>query len=354
MRRTHAALFLFLLTLLAAYLPAAAAQAEAPSRNALHGEDIRASELAERDPAETGSGSTPAADAPADESRYREEIPADPAGQPLSRGTPGRGTVEAPDKYWASSGYPENVSYAYEAGGELLEDGTIRSWWEIGLLDTSEDCRNEILDLLSPTCLVTFYDCTYSYAQRYAAYEALTARSDSRIQNCLLALNTESVLVWTSPEERQALQEEVSVTYGALVVVLDTEAAVDDFSPAIPGSLPDMGSSAAPPAPGSAVHTDAAPPAPGAVPSASMPRFALLLACLAAAVLLPAAGWLLLRRRQPSPAACTAEGNTAAAASALTRADAAAAIRASSIRPPAHLYTDLLSRLSGTDEQRPN
>lgn len=70
------------------------------------------------------------------------------------------------------------ISYAGDAGGEILDVDTIISYWEIGVIDANEAIKQEILYLLAPTCFVTFKDCTYSYAQRIAAFDGITALND--------------------------------------------------------------------------------------------------------------------------------------------------------------------------------
>lgn len=71
-----------------------------------------------------------------------------------------------------------HLNYISYAGGEILDDDTIISYWEIGVIDADEAIKQEILDLLAPTCFVTFTDCTYSYAQRIAAFDGITALND--------------------------------------------------------------------------------------------------------------------------------------------------------------------------------
>ena len=111
---------------------------------------------------------TPVEDVPVDESTYHEEEPAPYT--PVQR-TPGRGEITDILSYWEENGYPADVSYAFEAGGEVMEDGTVCAWWEIGLVDAGEEQRQEVLDLVSPAGLVTFYPCSYTHAQKVDAFE---------------------------------------------------------------------------------------------------------------------------------------------------------------------------------------
>ena len=136
-------------------------------------------------------------EAAVDESVY-EEMPADTDDVPrLADGLPGRGGIDDIEKYWAQNGYPENVSFAYEAGGEMLPDGTVVSWWEIGVVDTDEAGKQAILDLLSPSCRVTFWDRQVTYREREAAYNEILARSkeDANIQGVVMVRNSEGVMV---------------------------------------------------------------------------------------------------------------------------------------------------------------
>lgn len=83
--------------------------------------------------------------------------------------------VELLDRFRLHLNY---ISYAGNVGGEMLDVDTIISYWEIGVIDANEAIKQEILYLLAPTCFVTFKDCTYSYAQRIAAFDGITALND--------------------------------------------------------------------------------------------------------------------------------------------------------------------------------
>ena len=124
--------------------------------------------------------------------------PADPmeAHEPrLADGITGRGTIDAPDKYWAVNGYPDNISFAFEAGGEMLDDGTSVAYWEIGIVNADEACKQEIIDLVSPNCRITFRDCTFSYKQRKAAFNEIYASCNDIVRDVQMILNSEVILV---------------------------------------------------------------------------------------------------------------------------------------------------------------
>lgn len=147
-----------------------------------------------------GAESTPApvVDVPVDESTYREEPPA-PYEPPVR--LPGQGEIDNILSYWEECGYPADVSYAFEAGGEVMEDGAVRAWWEIGLVDADEARKQDILDLVSPACLVEFRTCQFTHAQKQAAYDKLTelAADDPNILEVIFLRNGDTV--WVSVPE---------------------------------------------------------------------------------------------------------------------------------------------------------
>lgn len=258
-------------------------------------------------------------DAPADADRTPEEavgtlIEPDSEWTPLDRGQAGRGEVEDPDKYWATNGYPDFVSYAFEAGGELLEDGTVETWWEIGLVDASRE--EEVLDLLAPTCRIQFFPCRYSYDQRQAALDEILSQDDARITRAMLGQNTEAVFVWTSEADREAVQQELNAAYGSLVQVLDSMV-VDD-------TTAQMGMDKGGMAVGQREKT--ASPLPWVL--------------TAVAALLGIGGILLLHRR-PSP--LTTAGHTVAPP---TRSAVVRAVRESTMTPGEQVFQALEERLN--------
>lgn len=146
----------------------------------------------------------------------------------LADGVVGRGTVEAPDKYWAQNGYPNNISFAYEAGGEMLDDGISISYWEIGVVNADEAAKQEITDLLSQNCRITFRDCTVSYAQREAVYnEIYTSRNDI-VRDVLMLRNSEVIMVEIADGYEKEYAQKYIEQYGAFVVVTNDVAAADD------------------------------------------------------------------------------------------------------------------------------
>ena len=150
----------------------------------------------------------------------------------LSDGAEGRGDITDPDKYWAQNGYPDDVAYAYEGGGELREENgeeVVYAYWEIGVVDADAARRQEIIDMLAPTCLVTFFDCRYSYVEREEAAQALRALDDPNILDVTLILNAEEVLVTVAPGTEEEYAAQLAEQYGGLVEVTDETAIMEQM-----------------------------------------------------------------------------------------------------------------------------
>ena len=150
----------------------------------------------------------------------------------LSDGAEGRGDITDPDKYWAQNGYPDDVAYAYEGGGELREENgeeVVYAYWEIGVVDADAARRQEIIDMLAPTCLVTFFDCRYSYAEREEAAQALRALDDPNILDVTLILNAEEVLVTVAPGTEEEYAAQLAEQFGGLVEVTDETAIMEQM-----------------------------------------------------------------------------------------------------------------------------
>lgn len=114
---------------------------------------------------------------------------------PLSDGRSGTGVLTNPEQYWNENGYPPDVSFAFEAGGELrtLPDGTQRvyTYFEIGLVNATETRKAEIAALFAPECLLTFVPARYTHAQREAMLQQITARGEEGMVSAQLVRNTD-------------------------------------------------------------------------------------------------------------------------------------------------------------------
>ena len=289
-------------------------------------------------PAEVGETDTwDGQDAAADENMSPEEAMGaitepDSEWEPPYRGEPGRGDVEAPDKYWATYGYPDFVSFASEAGGELLEDGTVETWWEIGLVGGDAALEEKLLDLLAPTCRARFIRCLYSYDQRQTVLDEILARDDPRITRAVLGRNTEAIFVWTSEADRDAVQSELDADYGPMKVeVLDTMLVEDLTSQ---GGLYTDGMQ-----PSGTLPIESGQSLTAEAPAAKASPLPWVLTVTA--VLLGLGGILLLRRR---PSAVTSTGRTVSGAP-LSRTAVRRAVRESTQTPRAHVLDALEKQL---------
>lgn len=168
----------------------------------------------------------PVADAPVDEDTYAEE-PQAPSAPNLAAGEAGRGNVVDIDQYWQQQGYPDKVSFAHQAGGEVLDNGTVVSWWEIGVVGGDEQTKQAVLDCMDASCRVTFVDTQYSYGQRKAAYDDLLATGDEGILQVIMTRNAEHVVVVVTPAEQAAYTERLTLQYGSLIQVT-TEIGIED------------------------------------------------------------------------------------------------------------------------------
>jgi hypothetical protein len=168
----------------------------------------------------------------------------------LADGAAGKGTIDDIAAYWTKNGWPDNISFACHVGGETLPYNpdadnlpnaeTVIAWWEIGIINANEAARQEILALMSPECRVTFRDCTWSYKQREAAFNEITASRDDIVRDAMMSLNTEVVVVEIGDGYEKEYAKKFIDQYGAFVVVTNDAAAANDAAPA-EGMVPELG-----------------------------------------------------------------------------------------------------------------
>jgi hypothetical protein len=138
----------------------------------------------------------------------------------LSDGIPGQGIIKNPVEYWETNGYPDNISFAFE-GGSMLENEINYSFWIIGIINDGKTNKQEIIDLFSPHCLVTFENSTYSYNERKAAYDGMLAMQDENIFDVIYMKNTDEVVVVVSEENFDRYTEILPAQFGGMVRVSD-------------------------------------------------------------------------------------------------------------------------------------
>ena len=339
----------FALAALLLTVPASASGSEAPAGYDLLDLDGPEPSAVWQDPVQSsdapadGAGPTPTpVDVPVDESTYREEEPA-PYTPP--RRLPGRGEIADILAYWEENGYPADVSYAFEAGGEVAEDGTVLAWWEIGLVGADEARQQEILDLISPACLVEFRTCLFTHAEKQAAYDAITAlaKDDPNILEVIFLRNDDSV--WVSvPEEKTKEYAEYLIRdlgLGAVVSVTDQHSIAsfeDATAPRIdvPGGL----------------TTGPIVPETGLVRTTPQSQTSpVFWVCLGLAVIAACGLTFLALRRRFAPAAVTVQGGLRTPGAPLTRTQTEQAVKEASESPDSGLYAAILERLQDSPKQ---
>ncbi|MCI8538291.1 MAG: hypothetical protein HFF18_06455 [Oscillospiraceae bacterium] len=268
-------------------------------------------------------------DVPVDESTYREEPPAPYV--PVEREA-GRGAIEDIYQYWEDHGYPADISYAFDTGGEVVGDN-VYTWWAIGLVDASEARKQEILDLIAPTGLVAFYDCIYTHREKVEAYEALLARNDENIQ-VIFTKSTDTVVAAVPGDQEKEYARLLVGEYGAVVSVVGGASIMEDLTEAVPGMGLDKAGDGllCPP------ENDTLLPAP-ARPEASGPFHPLWMAGALAA----GGGALLLAWLARNALAQTAGGT--ATPLPRSRRQAAEAVRACGETPRPQVYQRILDQL---------
>lgn len=142
------------------------------------------------------------------------------AGRDFAEPLAGRGTIETADEYWEQNGYPDNISFAYKSSDE---EGTSVTWWEIGMINADEAAKQEILDLVSPNCRVTFLDCAYSYNQRVAIMNEIYASRGDIILDVRMSRNTESIAVIVAEGYKEEYARKFLDEYGSIILVQDEE-----------------------------------------------------------------------------------------------------------------------------------
>lgn len=136
---------------------------------------------------------------------------------------------------WAKNGYPEDLSFVYLSGGEMIEtadDAYVCSWVEIGLINADETRKDYYRSLFGDECKLSFFECTYSYNERLAIRDEIKAMNDSNIVDVIMLYNDEGIQVFVN---NITLEDEYKNTftekYGSLVIVSGeyiTETGIED------------------------------------------------------------------------------------------------------------------------------
>ena len=257
----------------------------------------------------------------------------------LADGQPGRGSVSDPEEYWAQNGYPDHVSFAYEAGGELLGDGTVISWWEIGVVNTDEGGRQAILDLLSTNCRVTFRECGFSHAQREAAYNEVLAKSvdDGNIHGAVMGRNSEAIVVEVADGYEKEYAREFIQQYGSFVLVTNELPSEDSLGAIVSGGWDAGGNS--PGLAGDGIET-------GTTPVAAMGGIGnswFWPLCLLA--LLGLAAVLFMNRTRLVPTLQTTQGTVATQSAPVGKKETILAVKNSEAAPDDKVFDSICQRI---------
>jgi len=180
-----------------------------------------ASELPEADPLAAASVAPIETAQPIDDSHYN-SVPANPEdfGPRLSDGARGRGRIADPLQYWTENGYPGNIAYAFEAGGQVEDDDiTISVYWEIGIVNGDDSAKQAIVDMFAPTCLITFFDCTIPYAQREVVFNEIYTSRNEIIRDAVMIRNNETIMVDIADGYEKEYAQMYIEKYGAFVGV---------------------------------------------------------------------------------------------------------------------------------------
>jgi|LSQX01.1.fsa_nt_gb hypothetical protein len=244
----------------------------------------------------------------------------------LSEGEPGSGDITSPLDYWNTNGWPADISFAYNGGGEIAgDDKTILNYWEIGVVNATAERKREITELFASTCLITFHAAKYSHAEREAILteieiQAKESRDSNLIYGCLIN-NTEKIYVVVKDTAFDEYSARYAKSYGDLIWVQKESEAVSVET--ITGNI----------VTGFVSDTEE---------SAKWYLWALpILLC----VFVLAAAALYFKRLRLLPARQTADGKTVVAEPPLTREQTVKAIKNSNITPRNGVFDDICKRI---------
>lgn len=164
------------------------------------------------------------------------------------------------EKYLAVNGYPDYLSFVFNSGaamngydpssGEEYQP-QITYLWDVGVVNATAAQKDEIkalIDELYPIeNIVTFVDCTYSYAEREALIPEIRETAEmlfpeAKIIEISLIRNTELisvVLEGINGDQQKQLAASFREKYGDLVILSDAVTTDDGYD--MGGALPEAG-----------------------------------------------------------------------------------------------------------------
>ncbi len=142
----------------------------------------------------------------------------------------GNGTEEVLEKYYGKYGYPEYISYVYNTGAESLasevyEDYNIVFWYyDVALTENTPENKQAVLDIAAENCYIRFIDAKWSYNQRKAVYDELSAM-DIEGMRVKMPYNIETIFVYL-PDDSEHF-DDIPLYDGMVKVVPESELAID-------------------------------------------------------------------------------------------------------------------------------
>lgn len=229
--------FALVLLLSAALLP------DRPASVAEHYE-TSAAELSERDPLERAQPAPNEQAAPLTSEAESVSPPDLDTPMIFQRGERGRGSVEDIIAYWEENGYPENLSFIAETGGEMI-DGEIYTSYDVGLVNDSEEKRGEILDIAGSNCVLRFAMGANALWERELHFEKLcwlaVQEDDIGILEVRFYKNSDLITVVVSGSEK-TYQDRFSKQFGGAAAFVNERNVVEavDGADFVPANSEDM------------------------------------------------------------------------------------------------------------------
>lgn len=146
------------------------------------------------------------------------------------RGIGGNGTELVLEKYYGKFGYPEYISYACNTAAECVEgvdeNGDPATLWfsVVGLTENTPENRQAVLDIAAENCYITFVEAKWSYNERKAVYDELSAM-DIEGMSVAMPLNTENIFVYLPDDSRYS--DDIPL-YDGMVMLCEMAECVDD------------------------------------------------------------------------------------------------------------------------------
>ena len=254
----------------------------------------------------------------------------------LPDGQPGTGAIRDIAAHWEKTGYPDNISFAYLAGAEMPANSAAEIMlWEIGVVNADDAAKQDILSLMSSDCRVTFRDCAYSYKQREAAFNEITAGRNQIVRNVLMAQNSEVVFVEIAEGYEKEYAKKLGEQYGWFIVVTNDAEAADDADP-VGGITPEI-----------VVGLDGGMPEIGASPGSGLGTWfwAVCLLALAGVAML-----VYFNRARLVPALQTAHGTVITGGAQVSRKQTEEAVKNSALTPPDGVFNSIMEQVEGQRE----